>query len=201
MKQSSILIKNIFTLLSFFCIYAQQVKPQNITIWTIGGDSIVTQLMAKDTVFRELKYLTSTNKWKTIDTVDLFSIVKQDGTETMFYKPLNNEDRTVNQMRLFVKGGNYGGNLSSRGAFAAGFISGLATMAIPPANSFLSPIVPLGTIICVAKFSPRKPSPTDDIYFSQGYVARRKNKNTKASIFGGISGLVVGIVCSFLIYH
>ncbi|MGI6479379.1 MAG: hypothetical protein ACOX0M_08065 [Salinivirgaceae bacterium] len=171
-------------------------------IWTVSGDSIVVREVEdfQDTSLISIKYKSMRERWTDIDRQDIFSIKLSDDNLHYLYQPLFEGDKNLDQMKLYIDGHREGYKGKTYGAFLIGFASGSLGMLLPPDNIYVAPLFPLTAVICVGKFSGKKTINFNDENFIEGYSQRRKKQNIKSAIWGGLSGLAVGVTGSFLIY-
>ncbi|MDD2565032.1 MAG: hypothetical protein PHU27_12535 [Salinivirgaceae bacterium] len=178
-----------------------QTNAQTPVIWTVEGEKIecIEIENYKDPSATEIKFINSKNRADLIDRHEVFSITERDSTQYI-YSPLFEDDRTLEQMKLYINGQRLGYSINSRDALIIGFASGLLSMSLPPDKLFMAPLFPFVTTICIGKISPTKMPDINDEHFRDGFKQRRKKKNIKSSVIGGVAGVVVGVFGSFLIY-
>ncbi len=175
---------------------------QSPVIWTVNGDSILTSGIGdySDTSSITISYKNKRDKWTDIDRQDVFSIKIANENVYYVYRPLFDGDRNLEDMKLFIDGNIAGYKSSTLGAFCVGFAAGSLSMCLPPDNLYVAPLFPLTAVICIGKYSGNKAIALKDDNFTEGYRQRRKSKNIKSAIWGGLSGLAVGVTGSFFIY-
>ena len=194
-------MKDVYLIIVFVAFFFIQGSAQTPVIWTVDGDKIecVEIENYQDSSAMEIRFLNSKNRADLIDRQEVFSITDRNTTQYL-YTPIFEDDRTLEQMKNYMDGHREGYKLSTRGAMIIGFASGLLAMSLPPDKLFMAPLLPFAAIICIGKVSPTKMPDINDEHFRDGYKQRRKKKNIKSAIKGGVAGMVVGVFSSFLIY-
>jgi hypothetical protein len=201
-----------FLLLCFFA------KAQNDTLWLMNGKKVVVhnyQLLndTDDPLIQTISYELVNGKKKTIYTDEVFSVLKKDKSESVFYKPQPEIGETlqVAEMKQFVTGLNDAENdkvndLLLAGGFAAGLIgaltpqvhigSGQSGGSIP-----LGILVPISYVSITGYFIPGKkylnaaslPKQNDfyEMGLSEGYKRKSIKKNVLATCIGFFSGMLM----------
>lgn len=208
--------KNLIYILIVSLFIGQSVQAQNSssakdTLWYLNGDF---ELISDYTVEEDgtvLNYLNRKGKQRTYETFYIFGISKTDGTQEIFYKPMNEDESdtlTVDEMQSFVIGGFYGSTkykapLATLEGFAMGVASPFIATEVAGA-SFLTPylsiIIPAlnTTLIGVTRPSERRiirkyPELEKNKLFIEGFKESARRKRTKNSLLGGVVGLATGI--------
>lgn len=194
-------MKHTYLVIILFTILFLDLKAQSPVIWTVSGEKIecVDIRDFQDTSLAEIQFVDLKNRNDLIDRQEVFSITYQNKT-TYLYSPIFDDDRTLEQMKLFIEGNREGYLGSTTGSFFVGFASGLLAMSIPPDKLFFSPLIPFTAVVSIGVYSPFKEPSINDDHFLDGYQQRRKKQNVKSAVKGGIAGLAVGVLGSFLIY-
>lgn len=158
-----------------------------------------------------------------VDKYDVFSILNDDGSEEVVYKPDTtfNDDPTVEQVREYIKGEKYAALVYNKPAnFVTGMQVGFTSGILLPA--FYGLAAPIIYPAVLGRFTPRLETPlqyqynpktndfapipkdsvvTPDIiteYFEAGYGKKARNMKIKSSLIGGAIGF--GISASAMLY-
>lgn len=212
MKKTFSLLFVFITSLSFFT------HAQENTIWLLNGKKVIAKNYkllddGYDSLNYTIRYKNIYDKEKTVYTDQVFSILKSDNSEVVFYKPQPDlgEPLQVEEMRQFVTGlydvqQNKVNDLLIAGGFAAGLIgavtpqvslgSGMSGGGIP-----VGLLIPLSYISITGYFTPNdkyinsQSLPSDNEYYLAGFTEGYKKKSIKKTILttcvGYLSGLVI----------
>ena len=184
----------------------QENTPKDTLFYLNGEKEIVSNYkFSEDGII--LTYLNKKGKEKEVDIDYLFAIVNADGTKKIVYKPSDNDEDTltVEEMGFFVRGGQEAREkYKARLAFVEGFVVGVASpfgVLATIGNPFYTPILPavnstvIGlTIPSSKKIQKRYPELSKNKLFVEGYKEAGRQKRVKHSIFGGIGGILTGIL-------
>lgn len=141
---------------------------------------------------------------KSLELSDIYSIESSDGTESIFYSPMEDEFK-IEEMQLVLEGKNSAlNNYKPYWAFAAGFVAGAGSMLSP--YPFYALSVPIALNVGLAFASPSKlhilinhHQDYDDEYFIYGYKQSGRKKILKNSVIGTVAGIGVGIISGLII--
>lgn len=185
---------------------AVPLSAQRAVITTLDGDSVCVRSasLASDTA-QVVSYLTLRGRQGEVARDQVFSIRDTAGAVAYLYRPLSDDDLDLAQMSSYIAGHKMVGRRYRKqraGAFAVGFACGLVSMAYQPSTLYLAPVAPLGGCVMVSAFTLRSDRHRGDLdeYTFDGFRARRRRHNLVSSIWGGLSGMVVGSVGSFFVH-
>jgi hypothetical protein len=158
-----------------------------------------------------------------VDKYDVFSILNDDGTEEIIYKPDTtfNDDPSIEQVREYIKGEKYASLVYNNPAnFVTGMQVGFTSGILLPA--FYGLAAPIIYPAVLGRFTPKLQTPlqyqynpkTNDFvaipkdtviapeviteYFEAGYGKKARNMKIKSSLIGGAIGF--GISASAILY-
>ncbi len=185
-----------------FFVVTQAGFCQPIVIWTTDGDSLtaLSVKMSENISDSLIFFQKSKKRWSRLEQKEVFSLTYPDGSSQILYVPTREDDISVSRMTMFICGHSMGYKGKKSAPFFTGFAAGMISMALPPDRLFLAPIFPLTTTIVVGRVSPLKMPNFGNEDMLDGYVQRRKKQNVKYSLYGGIAGMTVGSLASFVIY-
>lgn len=205
-----ILLAVILFVSSIYEINAQE------TIWLLNGEKITASKYSIDSENRMFYYQNLKGKTKDIELDFIFSTVDSLGNEVVIYTPDTVDEEgsflySEKEMRQYIEGAiearkNYKGLI----AFGTGFLTGVAAPFIPAppfVNAlFLVPVYPaVNTTIIGAtnpseeKFFEKYPNQQENIPFKEGYLDIAREKRVRKSIYGGLSGILIGITTAIII--
>jgi len=185
---------------------AENTTPKDTLIYLNGEKEIVSNYkFSEDGTI--LSYLNKKNKEKEVDIDYLFAIINADGSQQVVYKPSDNEEDTltIKEMYFFVRGGQEAReHHKAKIAFVEGFVVGVASPFVVLAtigNPFYTPILPAinSTVVGLTKPSVKKiklkyPELAKNKLFVEGFREAGRQKRVKHSIFGGVGGILTGIL-------
>jgi len=196
-------LKSILLTLLVFC-FVSSMAQQSILL--VSGKRIYVQDTKIDNSGLVL-YKTFKGKIKAYEVDEVFSMIRKDSVEVIFYKP-ECEDVCfkVNQMRDYLHGLADGREVKMWGPMTGNFVLSAAAGASPASPTF-SVIVPVlfsgGVGLVNPKIEnldiPLKYQEND--HYIEGYRSSVKKKRIITSIIGGGAGLVVGIAARALLFN
>lgn len=166
---------------------------------------------------------TKTPSPRKVDKYDVFSILNDDGSEEIIYKPDTtfNDDPSIEQVREYIKGEKYAALVYDKPAnFVTGMQVGFTSGILLPA--FYGLAAPIIYPAILGRFTPQLQTPlqyqynpkTNDFvsiskdstaspeviteYFEAGYGKKARNMKIKSSLIGGAIGF--GISASAMLY-
>jgi len=184
-----------FLIIMVFC--ALNIEAQN-KLWLNNGKQIeIGEFRLDPNGF--IGYKTLKNKYKSIESIDVFSIIEKNGQELLIYKPDSTLEGAFNliEMRAFVQG-----QTDALNNFKSPWITGGGVVLMSAAPLVINPVFVLlvagsyCTIIGITK--PVKnnleiPAQyTSDNYYLEGYKKEVKRKRIRNAIIGSGIGLAIG---------
>ncbi len=187
----------LFLFLSFF--FVSQCFSQR-TLWFSNGITKQVIEYKFDTIQKKIYYTDFSSKRKTSANLDnLFALVDREGNEIAVYQPDTFENAvSYENMRYYVYGLHDARLEYSAGfPFVTGFVLGVST---PFLFNFWAPLFPT-TFSTTLGLLPEKKLVIDNQsayytndFYVEGYKDAVRNKRVKNSLFGGITGLVIGFL-------
>jgi len=145
----------------------------------------------------------SSKTWpRKADKYNVFSILKDDGTEEIIYTPDTSDggDPTIEEVRDYIKGEKHAVEVYRK---PMNLIGGIAVGVAGSAAGFYGIPVPLVYTTVLGLFDPKLPRSERDLVNSEAYIAgyKRKAKNMKIknSLIGGGIGFSVGLAAFIII--
>ncbi len=201
MKQLNVIIALLLAIQ--FSAYSQD------TLWLLNGKRLLVKDAHKDSL-GNIVYKNEKGKTKTVETIDVFSLKKQDKTETVFYKQDSVNDFNLSQMRDFINGEFDGRTKFKDNAFAntAPYAIGFGAQLLMPFVGlvFVAPVLPAGYCVFAGKKSIKAenlniaPQYANNEHYKIGYQISARKKRLNHSLIGGAVGLVTGLAASYLIF-
>jgi len=180
--------------------------PKDTLLYLNGEKEIVSNYQFSDDGLN-LTYLNKKGKKREVAIDYLFAIINADGNRQIVYDPSNNEEDTlsIEDMSFFVQGGVKARKYhKARIACAEGFVIGVASPFVVLStigNPFYTPILPTINSVIIGLTTPSEkkikkqyPQLAKNKLFIEGYKEAGRQKRVKHSIFGGIGGMLTGIL-------
>jgi len=179
------------------------------TLKLLNGDELNVMDYRLDTsksvFYYKLQKPSGKIKYKSVLVDEVFAYTDSTGNENVFYRPSDENDPTVKQMRHVVLGyGTADDKHQALWAMAGGFAVGTGAM-LTSKNPFFSPLIPVAYVGGVALVKPSRdrivyqyPQYADNEKFIRAYQQSARNKNMKYAIIGSIEGVVVGAIVGIL---
>lgn len=204
-------MKNVFLLFLIFLSYSG--ISQDTAVF-VSGDKLALMDYYQDTTDKNIFILkTMKGKYKSINKEEVFSFVKKTGGEEIIFEPFEVDDAnfTIENMRIYINGEQEARkNSRSFWATASGLLVGVASpillSKIGTNSLFYSPIPVAATNFVIGLTFPTEksvvrkyPQMGKNDFFVEGYRTTARSKRLNSSIKGGLIGLGVGIVSSFIL--
>jgi hypothetical protein len=139
---------------------------------------------------------------KRADRFNVFSILKDNGTEEIVYSPdtIDDGDPTIAEVREYIKGENHADSVYKK---PMNLISGIGVGLASSAAGFYGIPIPIAYSTVIGQFNPKLPKSEQINNYSEAFVAgyqkKARNKKIKSSLLGGVIGFSVGIASLILI--
>jgi len=204
-------MKNLFLLFLIFLSYSG--ISQDTAVF-VSGDKLALMDYYQDTTDKNIFIMkTMKGKYKSINKEEIFSFVKKTGGEDIIFKPFEADDAnfTIENMRIYIKGEqearkNSHTFLATVSGFLVGVTSPVFLSTIGTNSLFYSPIPVAATNFVVGLTVPTEksvvrkyPQMGKNNFFVEGYRTTARTKRLNNSIKGGLIGLGIGVVSSFIL--
>lgn len=196
-----------------FLILTAHCFSQDTAIF-VSGDKVALMSYQQDSLNQNIYILkTMKGKYKSINSEEIFSFVKKTGGEEIIFEPFEVDDAnfTIENMRIYIKGEqearkNSPAFLATVSGFLVGVASPILLSTVGTSSLFYSPIPVAATNFVVGLTVPTEKSVVREYpqmgknnFFVEGYRTTARSKRLNNSIKGGLIGLGIGVVSSFIL--
>jgi hypothetical protein len=194
--------------LLFFCLISFAVHAQSKIVKLNGRTVDIKSYSLKGDWLFYVKHDEAKEKQRKMERFDVFSVLKDDGSEEIIYDPdtVNEGDPSIEQVRRYIKGEQYGMQMYHPSwTKPAGVASGIGSGFI----GFYGPPFVFGYALVAGSIPVKKIPPSDSIdsavfnsdEFITGYRRYARNKKMRDGLIWGGVAFAISFPAFYFIYH